>query len=110
MKLPNAERSIVDERKIRDYLLSRSHPVGRFKAAFFARAGFGPENVELLITQLRDFALDEEAQLGDATEYGQKYLISGIPTGPSGSSLDVTSVWILPTPNGIPRLVTVYPR
>ena len=110
MKLPNAERSIVDERKIRDYLLSRSHPVGRFKSSCFARAGFGPENVELLITQLRDFALDEEAQLGDATEYGQKYLISGTLRGASGSTLEITSVWIVPATAGVPRHVTVYPR
>jgi hypothetical protein len=34
--LPNSERAIVDEAKVRDYLLSPSHPVGRFKAAFFS--------------------------------------------------------------------------
>ena len=29
MKLPNAQNAIVDERKVREYLLSPSHPVGR---------------------------------------------------------------------------------
>ena len=37
MNLPNADRAVIDARKVRSYLLSRSHPIGRFKAAF-ARA------------------------------------------------------------------------
>ena len=40
MRLPNAWRAIIEERKVRYYLLSRSHPVERFKAAQLARAGF----------------------------------------------------------------------
>ena len=36
MRLPNAELAIIDPKKIRDYLLSSVHPVGRFKAHFFA--------------------------------------------------------------------------
>ena len=35
MKLPRAEHAVVEDAKVRDYLLSREHPVGRFKAAFF---------------------------------------------------------------------------
>jgi Domain of unknown function (DUF6883) len=31
-------------RKLRDYLLSRLHPVGRFKAPFFASLGYGADN------------------------------------------------------------------
>jgi len=33
MRLPGV--AVVDEAKVRDYLLSDSHPIGRFKAAFF---------------------------------------------------------------------------
>jgi len=84
MKLPNADHAVVDERKVRDYLLSRSHPVGRFKATFLARAGFNNDSSNLLITELLNIAAHGEAQPGEATEYGQKYLISGILRGPSG--------------------------
>ncbi len=35
MKLPNRERAILPRERIRDYLLSDSHPDGRHKAAFF---------------------------------------------------------------------------
>ena len=110
MKLPNADQAIVDERKVRDYLLSQSHPVGRFKAAYFARAGFGSKSAAEFISALRDLAGAGEAEPGASTEYGQKYLISGILTGPSGEIIELTTVWILPTPDGAPRLVTVYPR
>jgi hypothetical protein len=41
VNIPNAERAIVEAAKVRDYLLSSTHPVGRFKAPFFARLGYG---------------------------------------------------------------------
>lgn len=40
MNLPGAEEAIVDDAKVRDYLLSREHPVGRFKATFFSGLGY----------------------------------------------------------------------
>jgi hypothetical protein len=40
MKLPGADRAIVDAAKVRDYLLSPEHPVGRFKAVFFGALGY----------------------------------------------------------------------
>jgi hypothetical protein len=42
--LPNADRAIVPEAKVRDYLLSNAHPVGRFKAVFFIALGYSAEN------------------------------------------------------------------
>jgi hypothetical protein len=39
MKLPEADRVQIDDRKIREYLLSRTHAVGRFKARFSAAVG-----------------------------------------------------------------------
>jgi len=110
MKLPNADRALVDERKVREYLLSKSHPIGRFKAAFLARAGFEAENWEELILALLDLARHGEAVLGDANEYGQKYLVSGTLNSPGRVGLEITTVWILPKSDVQPRLVTVFPR
>ncbi len=110
MNLPNADQVIIDERKVRDYLLSPAHPIGRFKAAFLARAGFVPENWAELVSQLRELAVRGVATLGERNEYGQKYLISGTLAGPRGVGLEVTTVWILTTPGDRPRLVTIYPR
>jgi len=40
MRLPHAERAIIEERKTRGYLLSSTHAVGQYKAAFFNRMGY----------------------------------------------------------------------
>jgi hypothetical protein len=40
LRLPTAEPVRIDEEKVRGYLLSPTHPVGRFKARVFARLGF----------------------------------------------------------------------
>lgn len=110
MKLPNADNAVVDERKVRDYLLSKAHPIGRFKARVLARAGFESGNWIDLVTQLRHLAVQGDAKPDQATEYGQKYLISAILKGPRGLGVEVTTVWIVPSAGGPTRLVTVYPR
>lgn len=110
MKLPNGENAIVDERKIREYLVSRSHPVGRFKAKFFASLGFGPPNWQVLAAAILRLATNDDAQLVEETEHGRKYLVPGTLTGPQGRSAEVVSVWIVRVGDDVPRLVTVYPR
>jgi len=40
MTIPNATSCIVDQEKVRDYLLKLSHPAGKSKAAFFTAMGF----------------------------------------------------------------------
>jgi uncharacterized protein DUF6883 len=57
MKLPAAERAVIAPAKIRDYLLSTSHPVGRFKAPFFASLGYTNANWRRLEEDLRDLAV-----------------------------------------------------
>ena len=110
MKLPNHESAIIDERKLRDYLLSPSHPVGRFKAAFFRRLGFGPETADRLRVALLAIASGNDVADQEATIHGRKYLARGILSGPRGESAEVVSVWFLPTGSDRPHLVTVYPR
>ncbi|MGH7599609.1 MAG: DUF6883 domain-containing protein [bacterium] len=40
MKLPNREKAYIPPSKLRDYLLSETHVVGRGKAKFFRMFGF----------------------------------------------------------------------
>jgi hypothetical protein len=110
MRLPNAELAIVDPRKLRDYVLSPAHPVGRFKAAYFARLGFTTENWESLDLELRRMALQESAEPNERTEFGQKYLVRGILRGPKGRSAEIRSVWIILDGEEVPRLVTIVPE
>ena len=48
MRLPNAERAVIEEVKVRDYLLALDHPVGRAKARFFVALGFTRDGWSLL--------------------------------------------------------------
>lgn len=110
MKLPNGDKAIIDERKIREYLLSTSHPVGRFKAKFFAGIGLGPEDWRSLAAAMIQIAMDGEARLVEQNQHGRKFLVVGTLAGAGGRSAEVVSVWIVRSGDDIPRLVTVYPR
>ena len=47
MILPNAENAFIDDRKLIDYCLSESHPVGKHKVRVFISAlGFSIENYQ----------------------------------------------------------------
>ena len=70
MRLPNCERAVVGDAKVRDYLLSSSHPVGRFKAAFFGALGFSRDNWHDLRDCLLGMARVNEASRGQASDFG----------------------------------------
>lgn len=108
MKIPGAERAIVDAAKVRDYLLSAEHRVGSAKARFFAQLGFEQQNWAILQGELGRFAT-REAQFGAATRFGQKYVVPGTIQGPSGRSAQLIVVWIVLNGEDFPRFVTAYP-
>lgn len=60
MGVPGADHAVIEPRKLRDYLLSPAHPVGRFKAAFFASLGYTQEAWGTLSADLRRHALEGE--------------------------------------------------
>ena len=109
MKLPNAEDAIIDAEKLRDYLLSPAHPVGRFKAAFFRMLGYSHENWAQLESDLREHHLSEEVSDTVESRYGVKYAIRAILKGPNGETAEFVSVWIILSEEEAPRFVTAYP-
>jgi hypothetical protein len=56
VKPPNWEKADIDPRNIRDYLVSSTHPVGRFKARFLESLGYTRDNWQVLHGDLRKFA------------------------------------------------------
>jgi hypothetical protein len=48
LRLPGGESAVISRTKIHDYLLSATHPIGRFKAAFFSVLGYTMANWERL--------------------------------------------------------------
>ena len=109
MKLPGAQRAVIEAAKIRDYLLSTSHPVGRFKTPFFTSLGYTSTNWQHLEADLRNLAVTGDAQPGQPSPYGQKYEIRGILNGPSGKSPEVVTVWIILSGGDVPQFVTAFP-
>jgi hypothetical protein len=109
LKLPNAENAVIDPEKLRDYLLSPSHPIGRFEAGFFSSLGYTQANWKQLQTDLHRQHLTEDAVLRRETAYGTKYEIHGGIRGPSGKTREVVSVWIILTDEDVPRFATAYP-
>ena len=64
MKLANADRAIVDESKVVEYLLSARHPDGRSKATFFLGFGFRVQHWEGFARALRDHGSTGEVAKG----------------------------------------------
>jgi len=108
MKLPNTDLAEITESKLRDYLLSKDHPVGRFKAAFFARLGYSQESWRRLETDIRRLLSGDAEEVG-SSEYGRKFLVRGTLNGPAGRA-NVITAWILLNGEQRPRLITAYPE
>ena len=109
MRLPNAQHTLIERAKLREYILSPEHPVGRFKARFFARLGFTREHWDQLDRALRDQHLTQDAEPGGTDAYGQTFTIRAILQGPTGVSAPIVSVWLIRTGETRPRLITAYP-
>ena len=109
VRLPASRRPIVGQAKVCDYLPSNSHPIGRFKAAFFRALGYSDDNWEAFATELRRHALENDVSRSQETPYGLKHEIHGTLTGPSGRTVQVVSVWIARHGEDAPRLITAYP-
>ena len=86
MKLPEAGSALVDVPKVRDYLLSDTHPVGRFKAVFFRSLGYSLSHWQELAADLRRHAVENDAARTDSTAYGQKYEVYGTLSGAGGEA------------------------
>ena len=107
--LPSSEHAHIDSAKIRDYLLSDVHPVGRFKAVVFHALGYKAAEWEKLRDDLLAHAQGAEAVPGQASAFGQKYEVSGTLRGPNGREAKFTSVWLAPVEGGAPRFITAFP-
>jgi hypothetical protein len=103
------DEALIEPAKVRDYLLSDSHPIGRFKAAFFRSMGYSSAEWQLLERDLRALVAASDAVRGQATPHGQKYEVRGILQGPSGRAAALITVWIVLAGEDAPRLVTAYP-
>ncbi len=108
MRLPNADRAVIDLRKLTDYCLNFHHPRGRHKARVFASAlGITASEAESLGQILLSAALDHDVTPGEGDCYGQRYLLDLRMETSTGSAW-VRSCWIVREGEDFPRLTSCY--
>lgn len=108
MKLPHADRAVVDIRKLRDYVLDLSHDTGKHKARKFASfLGITAEDAGELRKILLNIAQTEEAEPFFVDSYGQRYRIDFMLEW-RGKVAQVRSGWILEHGSTVPRLTSCY--
>jgi hypothetical protein len=107
--LINRNAAVIPAEKLRDYLLSPTHPIGRYKPTFFRTLGYDQSNWQVLGGDLRSL-LSLDAEQLDVTKYGRKYAVTASITGPNGRLAEIVSVWIILAGEEMPRFVTAYPK
>ena len=108
MRVPNADFAVAEEQKVKSYLLSSSHPVGRYKARFFRSLGYDQDGWKRLASDLRAILANEVSESVEI-EFGTKYVVPGQLTGSGGTAANILTVWIILTDEDVPRFVTAYP-
>lgn len=109
MKLPSSDKAIVPKKKLIDYLLSETHPVGSSKAKFFRGHGYKKTNIEELAKSLLHIAQTNDVKNIRELDYGTNYLIEGTIKTPNGKTVIITTVWFIQTEKSRPSFVTAYP-
>jgi hypothetical protein len=105
MKLP--ANAVIARAKVANYLLQRRPE--NDKSQFLAQAGYTPDQVDRLLEDIRSQLLPLEAEVEETTEYGDKYRIRGMLSGPNGRALRVVSVWMTEGVTGTTKFITLYP-
>ena len=109
MPMPNAERAVVDIRKLRGYCLNPMHDEGQHKARVFATAlGITADDAEDLRVLLLQAVKTSDAQLGRHDAYGQRYTVDFLLAWHDKQAM-VRSGWIIEQDSDTPRLTTCYP-
>ena len=109
MRLPNADKLMVDREKVVDYLLNAAHRFGASKARFFAGFGFQVANWEVLAEALREHGRRREVARVRETGFGPRYVVEGELNTPSGRRPWVRTVWQMDEGMVAPRLISAYP-
>jgi hypothetical protein len=96
---------ISRDKLLRNLLLSREE---NDKSKFLSLAGYTLANVETLEKDLRALSKTQEINASQNSEYGIKYEVRGVLTGPNGRWLHIMTVWIKLEVTGEVRFVTLY--
>lgn len=106
-RLPNAARAVVQQRRLREYLLNPAHPTGGPKAKFFVANGFAAAEWHLLQASLITQGRANTVTRSVATRWGTRYTVECNCPTPDGRNPCIRAVWQME--GGSPRLLTAIP-
>ena len=110
MRVPNADKAIIAEDKLRNYLLNVNNRRGASKAKLLLAMGFDPDAWQQLKADLRSQHLTANARDEEDNGYGRSYVVIAPVRGPAGRTVTFRSVWQIDTGTDLPRLITMYPE
>ena len=112
MKLPNANRAVIDIEKLRDYSLNPNHPKGKHKArVFLAALGIKADDAKHLREMVMEAVLISEARAQQSTSYGQRFVVDFYATGFDKfvtTTVTIRSAWIIRNDEDFPRLTSCF--
>ena len=108
MKLPNAERAVVEIGKLRDYSLNSQHESGKHKARVFKSAlGLTADDAEWLREKILSAAQTLEAVARDDSPFGSNFAVDFLVEREGRTAL-VRTLWIVEFGTDFPRLTSCY--
>jgi hypothetical protein len=108
MKIGELGQLVVPEQKVRQYLLSPTHPRGKHKAAFFRAFGFRSDQWRVLAEALEAMAHACDVHQVVPFLYGTKYIVRGPLASPDGRNPWIQAVWSVKAGSAEVRLITAY--
>lgn len=112
MRLPNAERAVINIEKLRDYSLNPNHPKGKHKAHIFQeKLGLTAENAEWLREQILKAVLSSEATGQTPSAYGRRFVVDFQAQRGTGYVITcavIRTAWIIRNDEDFPRLTSCY--
>lgn len=108
MKLPGGDNVEIDQRKLTEYALSPTHPIGKHKARLFAlKLGLTRDDAPVVIAAFRAAAASKDAIPTERDAWGQRYSIDFLFRFGQRSAM-LTSGWIVPADGSPTHLTSVY--
>lgn len=109
MKVPNYHNAYIPAEKVEEYLLSKTHPIGKTKALFLEQVGYTLQNRNLFIKDLHTIVEENSAVRKIETKFGKKYIVKGTIGERFGKSVVIVTIWIIEAGTSFPRFITAYP-
>jgi hypothetical protein len=112
MKLHNAERAVIDIRKLRDYGLNPNHPEGKHKArVFLEKLNLNAEDAERLLKLIMEAILVGEATEQRPTSYGRRFIVDFQVKWEEKfvvTLVTIRTAWIIRNDEDFPRLTSCF--